>query len=649
MIEFKYTKMNLIYENILDGLQNMVQINYPPEGIFNVLKNDYEHLTLWMLANNEECKWSDFTQEPLNFSTSTVSKYTNRLQDRGHIVKISRGVYKITSKGVIRFNEISSSKRKGKRLNFPPKIILRKRNYEDWILWMLYNNNFCKWSDFLNPPLSINRHSLSKKMNLLKERGFVLHENKEYKITPSGKLQYSKMLEKYDLDRQSILNEESKRIEDITSKTLNFFKQFNIEDEEIQYRFLANSLKLDYSRVNSMLTDQMDFAKIILFLSINHPDYFPNSISLRDFSKQYDIKETKLSYYIDEIIENQIYSINFFKITLPKGINYYFQENGTLEMMLRAITEKYIKKSTYLSQLKSKVILLEKIEQNILEEACSKIFNPNMKDSLIKFLPNYIDYLAYKMEAMVELKESYDKLDAIIWQNVMDVLLTKEVKFIGLEESIADVDKSIKSDPENVELYFSKCAILKYYNKYEELLDLLDKMLQSFSSLEVDLSMKKADVFKLMGNFKAGFEIVDNLSNKYPDQNELQMYKAYWLMYLNKRGESLNLMKAIIDREANKGLFYDTYGEILMNYEEYESAIKQFQKVIELNDQEWFLYQTYVKLGICYKEIENFKLALENLSKGKDYTEKSNADQDTKQKWITIAELFLTDIENAIE
>ena len=624
----------------------MAQINYPPEGIFNVLKNDYEHLTLWMLANNEECKWSDFTQEPLNFSTSTVSKYTNRLQDRGHIVKVSRGVYKITSKGRIRFNEISSSKRKGKRLNSPPKIILKKRNYGDWILWMLYNNSSCKWSDFLDPPLSINRHSLSKKMNLLKERGFVLHENKEYKITHAGKLQYSKMLEKYDLDRQSILNEESKRIEDITSKTLNFFKQFNIEDEEIQYRFLTNSLKLDYTRVNSILTDQTDFEKILLFLSINHPDYFPNFISLDDFSQKYDIKETKLSYYIDEIVENQIYSIKFFKLSLPKGITYYFQENDSLEMMLRTITEKYIRKSTYLGHLKSELILLKDIEQNILDEACSKIFKPNMKDSLTEFLPNYIDYLAYKMESKVELNETYDKLDAIIWQSMMDVLQIKEVEFVGLEESIDAIDQSIKSDPENMELYLSKCAILKYYNKYDELLELLDEMLQSFPNFEIDLTMKKVDIFKLMGNLKAGFEIIEDLSDRFPDQSDLQMYKAYWLMYLNKKEESLNLMEKIIDCEP-KSLFYDTYGEILMNYEEYEAAIEQFQKTIELSDQEWFIYQTYIKLGICYKEIENFKLALENLSKGKDYTEKSDADQDTKQKWITIAELFQTDIKNS--
>ncbi len=627
------------------------QKNYPPEGLFNILKNDYEHLTLWMLSNNDECKWSNFTEAPLNFSSSTVSKYINRLQDRGQIVKVSRGVYRITTEGRKRFNEISSSHGKEKKLNYPPKIILRKRNYADWILWMVYNNNYCKWSDFTEPPISINRHSLSKKMNLLKERELILHENKEYRISHSGKLQYSKMLEKYDLDRQSILNEESKRIEELTNKTLTFFEQINLEDEEIQYRFLINSLKLDYNRVNSMLTDQTDFEKILLFLSINHPDNFPSSMPLDEFADKYEIKRTKLSYYIDEIVENQIYPIKIFKLNLPNGKSYYFQENETLEMMLRAITEKFIKKSTYLSQLKSRGIELKNIEQNIISEACSKIFNPNMKEALMQFLPEYMDYLAYKMEAKIELRETYDKLEAIIWQNMMDALQTREVEVekVSFKGSIQEIDKLLKSEPNNIELYLSKCAILKYYNKYDELLDLLDDMLQSFPDLEVDLSLKKADVLKLMGDLNAGYEILENLSHKYPEDIKLQMYKAYWLMYLNKKDQSLNLMKNILDRESNNGIFYDTYGEILMNYEEYESATEQFQKAIELGEKEWFIYQTYIKLGICYKELEDYKLALENLRVGKDYTEKSQADQDTKQKWITIANLFLTEMENTTD
>jgi tetratricopeptide (TPR) repeat protein len=91
-------------------------------------------------------------------------------------------------------------------------------------------------------------------------------------------------------------------------------------------------------------------------------------------------------------------------------------------------------------------------------------------------------------------------------------------------------------------------------------------------------------------------------------------------------------------------LSYDTFGEILMYYEEYEDAVNKFQKAIKVASDEWYINQTYIKLGICYKELENYDLAVENLNKGKELTKKSKSDDDTKQKWLTIADLFLAEI-----
>ena len=121
-------------------------------------------------------------------------------------------------------------------------------------------------------------------MNLLLNKKFIVKENKEYRISNSGKLEYSKMLQTYDLDRQSILNEEGKRIDEITRTTIKFFGDYNVEDENIQFRYLTTILKLDYDRVKSMLTEQTDFEKIVLYISINHPDQYPDYISLKDFA-----------------------------------------------------------------------------------------------------------------------------------------------------------------------------------------------------------------------------------------------------------------------------------------------------------------------------------------------------------------------------
>ena len=823
----------------------MAVVNYPPEGFykdFKIGKKDFEHIILWMLANNEDCQWSNFKQEPLSFTESTLSKYLNMLISKGFVEKFARGQYRIKSEGRKRYHEISSTHGVKKKLNYPPKVITRRRNYEDWILWMVYNNNFCRWSHFLEPPLAINQSSLSKKINLLLNKAFVVRENKEYRITNSGKIEYSKMLQNYDLDRQSILNEESKRIDEITRTTIKFFDNYNVDDENIQFRYLTTILKLDYDRVKSMLTNQADFEKIVLYLSINHPNQYPNYISLKDFANRYGIKQSKLEYYIDEIVESHIYPIKFFTLKPTSESTYYFQENGKVESMLRTITENHITKFTYLNRLFSSAFDAFTIEKAVLEEICEYLFDDALRESLRKFLPSYINYLAYKIEAKVELKETYDKLDAIIWQNMIDIFQTRspkdlEYQFMGqseinyqldtvlleilkpyyreklesqnkvcqhlidnkeynkalesiettiksnkndrilivvktivlcylnrnedalillndklklppnkerilplayfltvfssltiggfnraiklanksvetypehalshatkgitlaynliykfddelaeedrglddidkaialetfspnkallfmlksrvllklnkYEEAIVLIDKAIGIVPNKVDLYLSKSAILMYFNEYPKLLELLDEMLGKFPKIEKNLKMKKASVYKLLGNLEAGFKIVEELLEKNPEDKELRNFKAYWYQYLNKKDEALNTLEVLIESEQDNGEYYDSYGEILMNYEEYEKAVEQFQKAIELSSSGRFIYQTYIKLGICFKEVGNFELALEYLKKGKEFTNKCICDHDLKKKWLVIADIFLTEIES---
>lgn len=652
------------------------------------------------------------------------------------------------------------------------------------------------------------------------------------------------MLKNYDLDRQSVLDEETKRIEDITNKTVKFFEDYHIEDEDIQFRFLTNMLKLDYDRVKSMLTDRKDFDKILLFLSINHPNQYPEHLSSEDFCKSYEIKPSKLEYYIDEIIDNNLYEIKFFKLKVSFNASYYFQEGETLEIILRAITEKHIKKFTYLNQLFSRSFDLGMLEDRILDDVCGKIINNDLKEPLREFLSEYIRYLAYKVEKKLELKNAYDKLDAIIWQNMTDIFLTRESKdleyqFLGqcdqnyqldsgiltilksyyqgkyqsnikaiedlieekeynnalkmvnsslksdkknntliilkasilcylnrfkdvndfidnvlktyenleseneilaiyflkvfsslsggnfknakditeriikkypehplsyaikglvfgynriykfdldiieLSDGLSELDTAIDLDPDdvnksyyyqlksqilleinkfeeamevidkaivlnsrNIDLYHSKSNILIYFNQYSELLKFLDIMNDLFPEIEKEIKMKKASIYRELGDFATAFEHIDEILKKHPGNSTALNYKAYLYQYIGKEEEAIELIEQLIEREPNNGIYYDSYGEILMYYEEYESAAEKFQKAIELSNYGWFLYQMYIKLGICFKELGNKKLAIENLKKGKKYTNKCFCDFETKRKWLTIADLFITESES---
>lgn len=625
------------------------QINFPSEEIINpkvLTSKNYEHIILWMLFNNDACEWSHFTSEPINIPEATLSRYLSLLNKKAYVGKISRGHYQITDEGKKRYHKLSQPLRRAHKLSYPPEIILRTgRNYDHWIIWMVYNNKFCKRTAFTEEPLSINQHALSKNLKFLMEQGFVQKDEFGYKITHSGKSEYSKILRNYDLDRQTILEEESKRIDDISAKTAQFFNEYDISDGEVKFRFLNMVLKMDYSKVSMILTNEKDFHKILLYLAINHPDFYPNFISIEEFSKLYQIKQKVLDFWIDEIISGKIYDIKIHHLKVPPDKYYFFESDEKLEKILRAITVNRITKHKFLQKF-GDLTSIEMVISDILDEACESLFNVELKDSLKVFLPEYIKHLAYKVESKKKLIGTLDKLESIIWQDLANLFHSTKPKTLEsqFKEGIQEINRKIALNPMNYEYNNEKVRILVYFNHYSELLDFLDEMLEKFPEYEIELLMKKASILKIQRKLKAGLEIIEELIKKYPDNNDLLNYKAYWLQYLGNKEGALEIIQLLIQNNPESALYQDTLGEILMYFEEFENAAKIFLKVIILDPSSWFVYQTYIKLGSCYLALKKLDLAKKNFERGKELILENEKDAETKQNWLAIVELLLAEL-----
>ncbi|MFW9950907.1 MAG: tetratricopeptide repeat protein, partial [Candidatus Thorarchaeota archaeon] len=484
-----------------------------------------------------------------------------------------------------------------------------------------------------------------KNLNYLLESGFIQKDEQFFKISQSGKLEYSKMLRNYDLDRQTILEEESKRVDDITANTTRFFDKYNINDEDIKFRFLNKVLKFSYSKVSSILTEEEDFFKILLFISINHPSYYPNYISIEDFSELYDIKKKVLDFWIDEIVLGRIFDNKIYRIETSRDKYYFFESNEKLEKILRAITEEHVTKHRYLEKF-GRFESNEMLISNILNEICELLFNKDLRSSLQYFLPEYIKHLAYKIEIKRKLLDTYDKLEGIIWQNMATIFNSEGSEKLEdqYREDIKEINRSIAVNPKNYELYNEKIRILIYFNQYTELLNLLDEIIKYFPEKEIELLMKKASVLKLKQDINAGLGIIEDLIGKHPDNLELKNYKAYWLQYLGKKEEAIEILNQLIKADPENAIYHDTFGEILMNFNEFEEAAKKFLKAIVLDNAGWFIYQTYIKLGSCYLALEKFDLAEKNLKTGKEKVEEYVKDLDTRQNWLAIADLLLMEI-----
>lgn len=121
---------------------------------------------------------------------------------------------------------------------------------------------------------------------------------------------------------------------------------------------------------------------------------------------------------------------------------------------------------------------------------------------------------------------------------------------------------------------------------------------------------------------------------------------AYWLQFLDKKEEAVEIIQELSENEPKNGVYEDTFGEILMYFQEYGDAAKKFVKSLVLGADEWYIFQTYIKLGICYKATGILDLAIVNLKKGIEITERNVKDPEIKQKWISIANLFLSELES---
>ena len=553
-------------------MSRVSELNLPPEEIYKQIfgtRKNVEHIILWMLKNNEVVEWADFLEEPISIPQSTLSNYLKSLYLEGYLEKEKRGEYKITSKGEDRFNELSKVRKGERRLNYPPKAIGEKRNYDHIILWMTYNNNYLKWSDFLDDkaPIFINQSALSKNINILLKKELIKKdENKEYRITRTGKAEYAKILRFYDLDRQSILNEESKRIEEITKRTILFFEKYDIEDDDIKFRFLNNVLTLPYEKLKGSLDSEEDFNEILLFLSMNHPNQYPEYISTEAFSKKYGIDKLDLEFNIRKITEKNVYSTKFFKLEVEDNKIYYFQANEKIEKVLSAITEDHITKFTYLNKLYEKTakstpqLTLESTTEDILLEICDHLFDAQLKEPLRTFLPGYIKYLAYKMETRKKLEEITDKLEGTIWRDFQYYSATNE---------------PFKTYDEDHEYYYLSPHIF----------EILDNSYIIPSTSEVVRETK--EVLKNKYEYKRVLNIVNSSIKKGLDNIEIKLFKSIVLCYLNKYIEAIDLINKEIDYEQyqdEENIYVASSFILAFSYTalgEVEDALKIVDKVYE--------------------------------------------------------------------
>jgi tetratricopeptide (TPR) repeat protein len=354
---------------------------------------------------------------------------------------------------------------------------------------------------------------------------------------------------------------------------------------------------------------------------MNHPNRYPNYISPDEFSLRYDIKKTTLDFFVDKIVEENIYPIKFFKINTEDDKKYYFQANGELEKILNAIVEKEITKFTYLnkfhatSERRSEFIDIEHSLNEILKKVLGFLFNEKLKNSLKRFLPEYINYLAYKIETEKKLIRSEDKLEAAQWQTFQSIFQDYDAPVVlngnGDGEDYYSIHKLLFEALDIV--YFTKIDFViekEFEDNYvsDNNLDIFRKIISKLSRYKIakakevlEANSKNFGPFEsiiieniingLENNFEASKISSEKLISQKPDYYVGYLFKALDLFKLNDFDRALMIVEEGLSQSIHYSLLC-VKAQILIKKSKTKDALKLIEKELENHSNNTFLLRT---------------------------------------------------------
>lgn len=215
-----------------------------------------------------------------------------------------------------------------------------------------------------------------------------------------------------------------------------------------------------------------------------------------------------------------------------------------------------------------------------------------------------LDSLSKKNSALIFLNSALNKFPGYIKYIETRNIILKEIKN-KLDDSLPYISDE--------ELIYEQVHVFINTFQYDEALDLLNSQIREKANNSIHLSLI-ALVLAEMGCYKKSLEYIDkalqlNENDELSTIKEmiLQKYCQKLAINGNKKEAIENIKMAIKMNSQFNGKSYETYGNILMLFNEFDQALKKFNKASQ------FPYQSldlYINLGKCHYELDNFKLAL---------------------------------------
>ena len=566
---------------------------------------------------------------------------------------------------------------------------IERESNEDLILFALGFYNSLKREEFINDNdklRRINKNTFHKYVKELIRNNWV-NRRKEgklsiYYITPLGRQELSRRLKFYDLDFESILLLENKKIQDSINSITKFFQKYYITNVELKIEFMDLIKEIPHEKLSNIFIE-IKFYKLLLFLVLNHPRFYPEyTISVENFRNKYNIErldsieeiltEADISIFIQKIIIENFYNIKFFKIELENTQeNLFFRKNSEYGRIVETTIESNYRKLYYLKNLEDFFLndsKLNEVDENILTILIDKykLFHPDLKNSLPSLLDDYRKLVKEEQIKNLTYLTNLNRYYSMCIINAPKQII-EEVGMKIIEEFHKTSKNTTKilmnsetsKEPKMKDEYLEKISTLWRNNEFKEALVLIEEAIMQNS--------KKPNYYSWKTNVLME---IDNIISLEPSQDLIDIISSN---PLNEALKSIEKFFKLCEKYDENILYYATYkAEILYRMKKYEESLEalkladQEQFVTYYDDfedediylhtiQGWYMdYNIYYIRAKIYYQLERYKDALDFIDKDLKYADETELGNSFafKSEILTKLDRFkeaLLAIEKAIE
>jgi len=151
------------------------------------------------------------------------------------------------------------------------------------------------------------------------------------------------------------------------------------------------------------------------------------------------------------------------------------------------------------------------------------------------------------------------------------------------ENAIKQYEILVKSNPDNIDLYYDIAGMQLYSGKYEEAIKSYDKLEEKVGLLE-EISLQKQKVYVKLNDIDKAAAEIQKLIDKYPDEIKFQGYLADLYLANNLNEKAFEIYQEILKKDPKDNFSHLGLYDYYRNIGEKEKAYIEIKQVFESED-----------------------------------------------------------------